>query len=360
MSAVIGPESAGEQRQLRDALKSLKDLLRPNPAIYWADLLITAAVGWGSFAACVAPPWSWWTPIFAAFAALALYRALLFMHELTHLRRGQAPGFHAAWNLLFGYPMMLPSVFYEGVHGDHHRPNTFGTDGDPEYLPLRGRRWAIVASCLSSLTPPLLLPLRFLVAGPLGLVCPPLQRLLEERYSSISVNPRYRRSVSTADHRRIVRAQIAVLLFWVLLVGLAWLQILPWRTFAVWYGVCTCVYILNEVRGLGVHRYQSEGKPVDRIGQLRDSIDTPGGVWMELWMPIGMRYHALHHLVPGLPYHNLGAAYRRLLAALPADSVYRASTSPRLTSSIQGLWRGAASEKSATGVRKEELGDFGT
>ncbi len=190
MSVVTGPESAGEQRQLRDVLKTLKDLLRPNPAIYWADLLATAAVGWSFFVACVALPWSWLTPIFAVFAVLALYRALLFMHELTHLRRGQAPGFHAAWNMLFGYPMMLPSVFYEGVHGDHHRPNTFGTDGDPEYLPLRGRRLAIVASCLSSLTPPLLLPLRFLIAGPLGLVCPTLQRILEERYSSCRVNPR--------------------------------------------------------------------------------------------------------------------------------------------------------------------------
>ncbi len=172
--------------------------------------------------------------------------------------------------------MMLPSVFYQGVHGDHQRPNTFGTECDPEYPPLCARRRAIAASCLSSLTP-LLLPLRFLVAGPLGLVYPPLQRLLEVRYSSISVNPRYRRSVYPADHRRIVRAQIAVLLFWGLAVGLAAAQILPWRTFAIWYVVCTCVYILNEVRGLGVHRYQSEGKPVDRLGQLRDSIDTAGG-----------------------------------------------------------------------------------
>ncbi len=56
MSAAIGPETDGELRQLRDALKTLKDLLRPNPAIYWTDLLLTAAAAWGSFTACVALP----------------------------------------------------------------------------------------------------------------------------------------------------------------------------------------------------------------------------------------------------------------------------------------------------------------
>jgi fatty acid desaturase len=41
-----------------------------------------------------------------------------------------------------------------------------------------------------------------------------------------------------------------------------------------------------------------------------------------LWAPVGLRFHALHHLLPGVPYHHLLEAHRRLVAALGADSPY--------------------------------------
>jgi len=41
-----------------------------------------------------------------------------------------------------------------------------------------------------------------------------------------------------------------------------------------------------------------------------------------LWAPVGLRYHALHHLLPSVPYHNLGAAHRRLTAMVEQDSPY--------------------------------------
>ena len=39
--------------------------------------------------------------------------------------------------------------------------------------------------------------------------------------------------------------------------------------------------------------------------------------------PVGLRYHALHHLFPSPLYRALGEAHRRLLQALPVDSPYR-------------------------------------
>jgi fatty acid desaturase len=340
MAAVVEGPSPEAQRQLRNGLKLVTDLFPPRPLIYWSDLLASAGLGWTAFAACVVLAPSWPMVACAAVAILALYRALLFMHELAHLRPGAVPGLRVAWNVLVGFPLLLPSVLYEGIHGDHHRSTTFGTIHDPEYLPLRGRRGAIVLSCLGSLAPPVLLGLRFLVVGPLGLVWPPLQRFLEAHGSALSANRSYLRSVTPAQRRALVIAQLAILGLWLPALLAAFQGLLPWHTFAVWYGVFTGICVVNQVRGLAVHRYQSEGQPVDHAGQLLDSIDTPGGPWTELWAPVGMRYHALHHLLPALPYHRLGTAYRRLQQVLPPDSFYHGLMSPGLWPSLRSLWCG--------------------
>ncbi|MEM9826175.1 MAG: fatty acid desaturase, partial [Planctomycetota bacterium] len=68
----------------------------------------------------------------------------------------------------------------------------------------------------------------------------------------------------------------------------------------------------------------------------------------ELWGPIGTRYHALHHLFPRLPYHNLGEAHRRLVEGLPKDSIYHDTVAESLTSEIRALWnRAKAAEHAA-------------
>jgi fatty acid desaturase len=83
--------------------------------------------------------------------------------------------------------------------------------------------------------------------------------------------------------------------------------------------------------------------PLDREAQLADSIDTPGAPWTELWAPVGLRYHALHHYFPGIPYHNLGTAYRRLVSNLPSEAAYRGPVSPSLSWSLRLLYRNGRS-----------------
>jgi fatty acid desaturase len=41
-----------------------------------------------------------------------------------------------------------------------------------------------------------------------------------------------------------------------------------------------------------------------------------------LFFPFSIRFHALHHLFPSLPYHNLKKAHAHLVATLPDDSPY--------------------------------------
>src|SRR4051794_5530618 len=105
------------------ALSAVRGLHRASPRFFWVDLLGSCFVGWTAvgfastrtllsidFVACV------------LVAALALYRALCFIHELTHVRPGALPGFETGWNLLVGVPILMPSFIYTmGVHLSHHR-----------------------------------------------------------------------------------------------------------------------------------------------------------------------------------------------------------------------------------------------
>jgi fatty acid desaturase len=153
------------------------------------------------------------------------------------------------------------------------------------------------------------------------------------------MNVKYRREVPEAVSRKITRWEAVTLGVWCGLAALTAYRILPWRFFAVWYLVSAITSFINTLRTLGAHRYTSDGTPLDRYGQLGDSVDTPGAVWTELWAPVGLRYHALHHYFPGIPYHNLSEAYWRLIQT-PADSRYGRATSPSLPRSLRKLYRG--------------------
>src|ERR1035437_7538004 len=102
--------SANLEQQARELVR---DLQGPRPATYWTDFVITSLVGWISFALAVhfplfLPPMA----LAAAIATFSLYRGLLFVHEISHFTRGGMEGFETAWNLLSGFPLLLPSFVY--------------------------------------------------------------------------------------------------------------------------------------------------------------------------------------------------------------------------------------------------------
>ena len=319
----------------------VSDLHVPDARVYWSDLALSATVGWTAFAVALTTADWRWSAAAAIVAGVALYRGLCFIHEISHLRKRSVPGFERAWNLLFGVPLLLPSFTYVGVHQSHHSLATYGTDDDPEYLPFQqSRRMIVLFSIQSSLLLPILLVLRFLVLAPIGLIVPAFHRWLEAHASSFAMNPKYRRVVPAAMARTMRGWEMVALAFWVAAMALAVQTGLGARLAIVWYGVMALVSFINTARVLGAHEYETDGGPRDREAQLADSIDTPGGPWTALWAPVGLRYHALHHYFPGIPYHNLGAAYRRLLTALEdeARKKYCESTSPSLPHSLATLY----------------------
>jgi len=58
-----------------------------------------------------------------------------------------------------------------------------------------------------------------------------------------------------------------------------------------------------------------------------------------LWAPVGLRFHATHHLIPEMPYHSLGKTHQRLREQFSKKNLYLQSNSSGLLSTLARLWR---------------------
>lgn len=320
-----------DKEMLRAAVELTRDLAEARPKIYWLDMLLSALVGYGALAGAIllGTPWMAW--LCAAVSVLALYRALLFIHELTHIHRDALPGFRLVWNALVGVPMLTPSFMYEGVHTLHHARTRYGTVEDPEYLPLALMKpWSLPLFILVAILLPLALLVRCALLNPLGAIVPPLRRLVWQRASSLSINPEFRRRAPEGAFARMVLAQEvgATLWAWFLIYG-AWTW--DWRPLAIGMGVVSAVAVLNQIRTLVAHLWENDGAAMTVTGQYLDSVNVPPPALLSpLWAPVGLRYHALHHLLPSMPYHALGECHRRLVRHLGAGSTYAGANYPGL------------------------------
>lgn len=273
----------------------------------------------------------------ATVAVCALYRGLCFIHELSHIQPKILPMFETAWNILMGVPLLIPSFVYVGVHQWHHKLSTYGTSQDPEYLPFARSSRMTIGFIAHSVLIPFFLLLRFLVLTPVGWFSPFFQRVLVKQASSLTMNLAYRRDGSDQLMRKVTVWSLIIWAFWACALGLATGGFIPWRFFGIWYLTVAAVSLVNTLRTLVAHEYDSVGEPLSREEQLLDSINVPGAPWTGLWAPVGLRYHALHHLFPGIPYHNLAEAHRRLARQLPGGDSYQKVTSPGMLPSLRVL-----------------------
>jgi fatty acid desaturase len=285
-------------------------------------MLISAAVGYASLAgAILLSGWQAWAC--GVLAVFTLYRALLFIHELTHIHKTALPGFRLVWNALIGVPMLMPSFMYEGVHTLHHARTRYGTAEDPEYMPLALMEpWRLPAFIVISMLLPIGLLLRVALLVPLGAIIPPLRKLVWERASSLSINPDFRRRPPEGEFATMVRWQeLGVMVWsWALLVST---QAFGWRPLLIGLAVLSATALLNQIRTLVAHLWENDGAAMTVTGQYLDSVNVPPPALLApLWAPVGLRYHATHHLLPSLPYHSLGEAHRRITAQLGGGSTF--------------------------------------
>ncbi len=309
---------------LRTAAELTRDINLAKPWIYWSDFLASAAIGYAALAGAILLS-SGWALLSGLIAVLALYRAGSFIHELTHIKHSDVPYFRLGWNAIVGVPLFVPSFMYEGVHNLHHTRVRYGTIDDPEYLPLALMKpWTLPVFVVTSMLAPVALLIRYGVLTPLSLLSPWLRREVVARFSGLQINPKFRRRAPEGELKRQWAWQEAGASLWsiALIAGVA-VGFVPLRAFLIFLAVAAFVMLLNQVRTLVAHLWENEGEPMTVTAQYLDTVNVPPPATLPvLWAPVGLRYHALHHLLPSLPYHSLAEAHRRIGAALGEESPY--------------------------------------
>lgn len=322
-----------------EAHRLTADLVGPKRWVYWADLLATGVATYAGLALSVLAS----GPLQAAGAVvlvLALYRGISFIHELTHLRPSDVPGFRLAWHVVIGVPFLVPSLLYEGVHNLHHAKQRYGTAADPEYAPLSYKPPLYLAAFLAiALLAPVGAFLRFAVLAPLSWLVPPLRRLVVARYSALTVNTGFRRDdLARSAAMPWLAQEIACCLWGWALVVIAVTSPLGAGFVVTGFAAMSLVGFINQLRTLVAHAWTNDGGAMTFAAQFHDSINVPPPAWLPaLWAPVGLRYHALHHLLPRIPYHALGEAHRRLARELPPGLGYDRVAQPGLTAAVRAL-----------------------
>jgi fatty acid desaturase len=164
----------------------------------------------------------------------------------------------------------------------------------------------------------------------LGAILPPVRRWVWQRISALAINPAFRRRAPEGEFRRQVFWQELGASLWAFAL-IASVFVIGWQPLAIAMGIVSAVAVLNQVRTLVAHLWQNEGEAMTVTAQYLDSVNVPPpGAIAALWAPVGLRYHATHHLLPSMPYHSLGEAHRRLTAELGAGSTYAKASYPGL------------------------------
>jgi fatty acid desaturase len=318
---------------------ALEDLRAPSAKAYFADTGVSALAGWVAFGIAMFADSTAGHLVSLGVASLLLFRALAFIHELFHQQ--QLRYFRWFWHVVAGIPLLLPLLLYLPIHQPHHSAQAYGTVRDGEYEQFRGRRVGMSLRLLSlNLLLPLALAVRFGVLTPLSWLIPVVRREVIPAFVHLSLRMPFKAPE--------IRGAAAAEAKWVELACMVWSWTLIAALFAglhvlvgMWAVLLILVAMLNTLRALcSTHLYVEQHDGRDALGQLADSLNIgSNGLMTKLLCPVGLQYHALHHLAPYLPYHALPEAHRRLMARLPADSLYHQVTVPSLFQGWQRLVR---------------------
>jgi fatty acid desaturase len=206
---------------------------------------------------------------------------------------------------------------------------------------------------------PAVFAIRFILLVPLSLVSMRFRRVVWERLSSLTIDLSYRRPVAAKRDDRSWRLQeLGAFLYGVTAIGLVVFGIFPVSVIVAWYVVATLIFLLNSLRTLAAHAYRNPGDQImTRAEEFLDSVNVPGIPFITaLWAPVGLRFHATHHLFPGLPYHELAKANRTLIKDLPDNRLYLEASRKSLYDALGRLWKEARAAQRSRSTTISEKG----
>ncbi|MEZ5927261.1 MAG: fatty acid desaturase [Parvularculaceae bacterium] len=363
MDASAPPEAKSQEEAklegfpMAEARVIARRFAEPNPRIYWTDFIVSGTLGWAAFwAAVFAAPFSPLQIGLVLVASALLFRAVLFTHELAHLRKGTFGTFRFFWNIFAGMPFLVPSYSYTGVHIDHHRPGVYGSSRDGEYVSFgAGNPWKSVGYVMLSFILPALLLVRFIVLTPLSWIVRPLRQVIWRRMSSLAIDLNYDRHPQNKDDDSTwLLQETGTTLLAVGVAALIWTGVLPLAVFGVWYAVTVTILFVNSIRTLGAHAYRYAGDvKVTKTEEFLDSVNVPSKDIISIVIaPVGLRFHATHHLFPATPYHGLPGLHEALVAELPDTAAYLSTSRKSFAHAVARLWREAseADRRKASGA----------
>lgn len=316
---------------IRDARRAISEApinyFAVKPHRYWFDFFLSLVLAYSASTIFLLAPLGSLMQIAAfPFAVFWLYRLGSLVHEVCHLGQHEMRGFKVTWNLLVGVMTFTPSPFFTRHHRDHHSQRFYGTPEDPEYVAnvLESGSWRSAAIyALHVLVFPIMVFLRFLLA-PLSYLHPKLRELVLTRASSLTLNFDYRRKLNAFDRRSIAIMEMLCFVRAAMIPLTVYIGLAPLSRIPLLYLLGLTTLVLNQMRQLADHHFEGEGAQVDVEAHVLDSCNFTGNdLLTRLFFPFSIRYHALHHLFPSLPYHNLQSAHNHLVKILPANSPYR-------------------------------------
>ena len=328
---------------VRDARATIKnaefDFFRAKPARYWIDFVISATLAYTAATIYLtAPMYSIAQIVAFPFAVFWLYRSGSLIHEVAHLPSHELRSFKIAWNLVVGIVTLAPSTFFTAHHREHHSGKMYGTTQDPEYVVnvfKRGSLLSILFYVIHICLFPGFVFLRFLLA-PLSFIHPKIRDFTLRRLSSFTLNWKYEKNLSRLNRKTFATVELACWFRACLIpIGVA-LGLTVWTRIPMMYLLGASTLMFNQMRQLADHHFESEGDPMSIPDHILDSCNYTGRDFFTwLFFPFAIKFHALHHMFPSLPYHNLKSAHEYLTQNLPADSPYHSLSQPG--------WWGAAS-----------------
>ena len=297
------------------------------PGRYWFDFLLSVTLGYAAGSVYLMAPMGSALQLAAyPLAVFWLYRLGSLVHEVCHLGHREMRVFKVTWNLVVGVITLAPSPFFTRHHRDHHSARMYGTREDPEYIVNVFRPGSVLSILMYALVIavfPLIVFLRFLLA-PLTFLHPRLRQWTLVHASSLTMNYRYERKLNRFDRWAVTAIELLCSLRAAAMLIAVGVGLTHWTRLPMFYSIALGVLTLNQLRLLADHHFEADGQAMPLDDHIRDSCNYTGRDFLTwLLFPFAIRYHALHHIFPMLPYHNLKAAHAYLVEHLPADSPYR-------------------------------------